>query len=67
MKGLWLLRGSNPPLYTNKAADVIIHKQTKKEYIRGERKIFPIAKLPKLIEDSDEYEFCPLTNSLVHR
>lgn len=64
--GVWPLRGTNPTLYTNKAADVIRDKTTGKEYIRGERKIFWNAKeVPKKIEDTepDRWEFILLTDA----
>lgn len=57
MKGLWVLRGSDPPLYTSKAADVIKHKATGKEYIRGKRVLFEDSKIPPKVEDCGEYEF----------
>ena len=60
MKGLWILRGSNPPLYTRKAADVIKHKETGKEYIRGEMKLFKEL-LPQTVEETGEYEFIYLS------
>lgn len=56
LKGLWPLRGTNPPLYTAKAADVIIDKETKKEYIRDKIKLFTVKgndELPKTIEQSE--------------
>lgn len=54
----WVLRGSNPPLYTQKAADIIKDKETGKEYIRGEVVFFAKGKLPKKIEeDADKWEF----------
>lgn len=62
MKGLWKLRGSSPPLYTNKAADIIIHKPTGKEYLRGERVLFGEGNLPTTVESTGEYEFIYVTN-----
>ena len=35
MIGMWELRGSEPKLYTKRAADIIKNKRTGKEYIRG--------------------------------
>jgi len=57
MKGCWVLKGTEPPLYTRKAADIIKHKQTGKEYIRGDFILFDEKKLPDRIENTDEYEF----------
>lgn len=57
MPGLWPLRGSNPPLFTKKAADVIIHKATKREYIRGNIQLFDDDKIPPVVESTGEYEF----------
>ena len=55
IKGLWPLRGSNPVLYTDKAADVILDTKTCKEYIRGERVLFHGSNtvIPKTIEETD--------------
>ncbi len=55
--GLWELKYSNPKIYTNKAADIIKHIKTGKEYVRGERRLFR-ADIPKILaEDTGEYEF----------
>lgn len=56
-KGLWVLRNSNPPLYTDEPADIIKHKATGKEYIRGKRILFKEGEVPPKVEDSGEYEF----------
>lgn len=66
MPGLWILRGSNPPLYTKKAADVIIHKATKREYVRGAMKLFTAINAPSTVEDTDEYEFVYLGGNKAH-
>ena len=61
--GLWPLRGSEPPLWTAKAADIIRNKETGKEYIRGKMKLFKVSELPKKIEDEPEkWEFIYLHN-----
>ena len=60
MKGLWVLKGSSPPLYTRRAADIIKHKGTGREYIRGEMKLFK-EPFPKTVEETNEYEFVYLS------
>lgn len=62
IEGLWPLKGTNPPLYTAKAADVIVDKETKKEYIRDKMKLFTVKskdELPKTIEQlkPERWEF----------
>ena len=61
--GLWCLKGSEPPLWTARAADIIKNKKTGKEYMRGEMKLFKDADIPQKIEDNpDEWEFIYLRN-----
>lgn len=64
--GAWILtcgfwnKDTNPPLYTEKCADVIRHKATGKKYRRGKYVLFHTNKAeekPTLIEDTGEYEF----------
>lgn len=57
LKGLWVIKDTYPPLYTNKAADIIIEKATGKKFVRGKRKLFQEEDLPNKIEDTDKYEF----------
>lgn len=56
-QGYWPLRNSNPTLYTRKAADIIKHKATGKEYIRGKMVMFDDAEAPQVIEAGNEYSF----------
>ena len=52
--GVWPLIGTDPQLYTKRAADVIKDKQTGKEYIRGKLKlIHGEQSIPQLIEESE--------------
>lgn len=52
VKGLWQLKGTD--LYTNRAADVIIDRQTDRKYVRGERILFrDPAQTPTPIEEQD--------------
>ena len=61
----WVLRGSTPPLYTQKAADIIKDKETGKEYIRGDIVFFEEGKLPERIEqDRDRWEFIYLNKEV---
>lgn len=62
MKGLWKVKGTEPVLYTDKCADIIVDKRTGKEYLRGERVLFKDKKVPAKIEDSGNYEFVYLKN-----
>ena len=56
--GLWPLKGSNPPLWTAKAADIIRNKETGQEYIRGEIQLFTNSKTPPRVEeDPTKWEF----------
>ena len=54
VRSLFPLRGSNPVLYTAKAADVIIDLTTGKEYIRDKSVLFYKKDgIPKTIEESE--------------
>ena len=59
--GLWSLRGVYPPLYTRKAADVIVDTKTGKEYVRGSYQLFRTEEgnVPTPIEvaEPDRYKF----------
>lgn len=61
VKSLFPLRGSNPVLYTAKAADIIIDKQTGKEYIKEKSILFrkKDGPFPPTIEETepDRWEF----------
>ena len=61
--GLWPLVGSEPVLWTAKAADIIRSKETGKEYIKGKMKLFTSPGIPTKIEDDpDKWEFIYLRN-----
>lgn len=56
--GYWPLIGSNPTLYTRRAADVIIDTNTGKQYVRGPIVVFVGDEIrPQCIESSDHYKF----------
>lgn len=61
MIGMWELRGSEPKLYTKRAADIIKNKRTGKEYIRGKMKLFKVD-VPEPVENTGEYEFVYLNS-----
>ena len=58
---LFPLRGSNPVLYTSKAADIVVDKQTGREYLKDEPILFykKDGPFPTTIEESepDRWEF----------
>lgn len=63
VKGLWCLVGTNPPLWTADAADVIRNRKTGKEYVRGKMTLFTAPNIPEKIEDKpDEWEFIHIIN-----
>ena len=60
MIGFWplIVRKGEAPLYTGKAADIIIDTVTKREYKRGRIELFDPGKEPSLIESIEgRYKF----------
>ena len=58
MKGFWGLEGSNPPLYTRKAAIRFKDKKTGRVYKRGKMEIFWNGEpTPPTIEETGDFEY----------
>lgn len=55
IKSMFPLRGSNPTLYTTRNADIIIDKQTGKEYLKDKPILFKKkdGPFPPAIEETD--------------
>ena len=66
MRFLYPLKRTNPVLYTADTADIIRDKQTGKEYMRGEGRVYCSSKeaIPSTIEDTEpgRWEFIRLNS-----